>query len=127
MGTLECLCTSSALWSSPPWPSCSWWHSLGNGARATIEPVRWARLIHGPDSPELSEGQCRRPGFEPRHYALDSRWRSTPRVAAPRISRMTTATMAMSASIWMVVTRRATSVFGVMSPNPTVEKTLTVK
>ena len=34
---------------------------------------------------------------------------------------------AMSASIWTVTTRRAGSVLAVMSPKPTVEKTVTVK
>jgi hypothetical protein len=53
--------------------------------------------------------------------------RSPPRVAAPRINRMTTATTARSASIWTVTTRRATSVFGVISPNPTVENSVTEK
>jgi len=43
------------------------------------------------------------------------------------MSRTTTAITTRSASIWIVVTRRARSVWGVMSPNPTVENTVTVK
>ncbi len=60
-------------------------------------------------------------------YSAGAFRRSTPRAAAPRMSRMTTANMARSESIWTVATRRAGSVLGVMSPNPTVENTVTVK
>lgn len=55
------------------------------------------------------------------------RSRAIPRVAAPRIRRTTTARTARSASICTMATMRAGSVLGVMSPKPTVEKTVTVK
>ena len=52
---------------------------------------------------------------------------STLRLATPKMRRTTMAITARSASICTVVTIRARSVCGVMSPNPTVENTVTVK
>ena len=60
-------------------------------------------------------------------YSPEVRSRAIPRVAAPRIRRTTTARTARSESICTMATIRAGSVFGVMSPKPTVEKTVTVK
>ena len=52
---------------------------------------------------------------------------ATLRLATPKMSRTTMAMTARSASICTVVTSWARLVFGVMSPNPTVENTVTVK
>lgn len=60
-------------------------------------------------------------------YSPEVRSRAIPRVAAPRIRRTTTARTARSESICTMATIRAGSDFGVMSPKPTVENTVTVK
>ena len=53
--------------------------------------------------------------------------RCRPALTAPSITRSTSPTTSRSPSIWTITVTRATWVAGVMSPNPTVEKTVTVK
>ena len=48
-------------------------------------------------------------------------------LAALKMSRTAAPMMARSSNIWAETTRRAASVLGVMSPKPTVEKTVIVK
>jgi len=57
----------------------------------------------------------------------ESRARARPAWAALRSRRTTAPMMTRSSSIWMLTMIRARSVFGVMSPNPTVEKIVTAK
>jgi hypothetical protein len=47
--------------------------------------------------------------------------------AVPTMILMAIPSITTSVIIWPVTKRRASSVLGVMSPNPTVEKTVTVK
>ena len=53
--------------------------------------------------------------------------RSRPRSTAPRMMRTPTPRTTRSSIIWPVTTSRAVSAWALMSPNPTVEKIVTVK
>jgi hypothetical protein len=96
-----------------------------------VPPVHGARPSRSAARTVLSsrQGRCAplSSAFGRHPYSPEVRSRAIPRVAAPRIRRTTTARTARSESICTMATIRAGSVFGVMSPKPTVENTVTVK
>jgi hypothetical protein len=96
-------------------------------------PPDIAKTLSVPKTPSTLSDQvicCVNRLRSPAHIGRTSRrsyrWAS-PLDAAPKIRRTTTAITTRSAIIWTMVTMRAISVFGTMSPNPTVEKIVTAK